>query len=169
MSGSGKKEMNILDKIIMPFNFLTELIGMVLLVLMTLIVCYTVVTRYFFSYTPGWGESGALLCMVWFGFMSMALGVRDDQHLAITMLDHIVSEKTIRKLDYFKQISVCVFAVFMIQQGYALVEIGALNDLPGLDLPSSVLYASVPVSGVMMGAYALAHIVNDLHGNYGGL
>lgn len=168
MSG-GKQCTNILDKIIKPFDFLTEIVGMTLLVMMTLIVCFTVVTRYFFSYTPGWGESGALLCMVWFGFLSMALGVRDDQHLAITILDHLVSQKTLQKLDYFKQISVCLFALFMIQQGYALAQIGALNNLPGLDVPSSVLYAAVPISGIMMGAYALANIMHNLQGKNGGL
>lgn len=41
-------------------NFVIEWAGMIALVTMTLIVNFTVVTRYFLSYTPGWSESGAL-------------------------------------------------------------------------------------------------------------
>ena len=64
------------EKVDYYFNKLVEYFGMVLLVLMTLIVSWVVFSRYFLNRTPA-GEESALLCMVWFGFLSMALGVRD--------------------------------------------------------------------------------------------
>lgn len=152
------------SKCIALLNTLMEWGGMVALVTMTLIVNFTVVTRYFLSYTPSWSESGALLCMVWFGFLSMALGVRDNQHISITILDHLISKQSLHKLEFFQEGAIFLFGVFMIQQGFVLCEVGMLNNLPGLGLSSAFQYAAVPCSGFAMCVYSLMHFVNDLKG-----
>lgn len=142
-------------KIERSVSMLVEHIGMALLVLMTLVVCFTVVTRYFFSYTPSWGEETALLCMVWFGFLSMALGVRDDLHLSITILDHILSKPVLKALNLVKYVCTGSYGVFMVVHGYSLVQVGLLNRFPGLGLTSAWLYAALPVSGVAMTIYSI--------------
>ena len=146
------------------FSTIIETAGMLFLVAMTVIVCFTVVTRYFLSYTPGWSESGSLLCMVWFGFLSMALGVRDNQHISITILDQIFGSSAIKKLDYFKEISIFIFGAFLFKEGLTLVEIGAWNDMPGLGFSSAWQYAAVPCCGIAMCVYALQQFINDLKG-----
>lgn len=153
---SGSSRDNIFIK---ALNFLMEWGGMIFLVLMTLIVNFTVVTRYFLSYTPSWGESGALLCMVWFGFLSMALGVRDNQHISITILDHMLPPKVLRFLDYFKVIAVFCFGIFMIREGKNLYDIGLLNDMPGLAISSAWQYLAVPVSGFAFCVYSFTQFI----------
>lgn len=145
-------------------SYLLEHGGMFFLVLMTVILNYTVVTRYFFSYTPGWGESGALLCMVWFGFLSLALGMRDDQHISITILDRFISEKTSRFLAFFKIFAVFFFGAFMLKEGYALTKIGLLNQLPGIYISSAFMYMVVPLSGFALCAYSLHQFLDLLKG-----
>ncbi|EHL70791.1 TRAP transporter small permease [Cloacibacillus evryensis] len=145
-------------------NFVIEWAGMIALVTMTLIVNFTVVTRYFLSYTPGWSESGALLCMVWFGFLSMALGVRDRQHISITILDHLISKEALNKLDYFQETAIFLFGVFLIKEGFVLCEIGRLNNLPGLGLSSAFQYAAVPCGGFALCVYSAVHFMNNLKG-----
>ncbi len=145
-------------------NFVTEWGGMIALVIMTIIVNFTVVTRYFFSYTPGWGESGALLCMVWFGFLSMALGVRDRQHISITILDNFLNKKALLKLDYFQQTAIFLFGIFLIKEGFVLCEVGLHNNMPGLGLSSTYQYAAVPYVGLAMCIYSAAHIINNARG-----
>lgn len=150
-----KRSRPFFSKAINLLSWLLEHGGMFFLVLMTLLLNYTVVTRYFFSYTPGWGESGALLCMVWFGFLSLALGVRDDQHISITILDRFLSEKAARRLAFFKIIAIFLFGFFMLKEGYALTKIGLLNQLPGIYISSAFLYVVVPVSGFALCVYSL--------------
>nr|WP_321499466.1 TRAP transporter small permease [uncultured Dethiosulfovibrio sp.] len=150
-----KRSRPFFNKAINLLSWLLEHGGMFFLVLMTLLLNYTVVTRYFFSYTPGWGESGALLCMVWFGFLSLALGVRDDQHIAITILDRFLSDKAARRLAFFKIIAIFLFGFFMFKEGYALTKIGLLNQLPGIYISSAFLYVVVPVSGFALCVYSL--------------
>ncbi len=136
-------------------SFMLEHGGMFFLVLMTILVNYTVVTRYFFSYTPEWGESGALFSMVWFGFLSLALGVRDDQHIAITILDRFLSQKAARRLAFFKIIAIFLFGIFMVKEGFVLVKIGLLNEVPGIYISSAFLYGAVPASGFALCIYSL--------------
>lgn len=136
-------------------SMLVEHIGMTLLLLMTLVVCFTVVTRYFFSYAPAWGEETALLCMVWFGFLSMAIGVRDDLHLSITILDRVLSKPVLKVLNLIKFACTGGYGAFMAIQGYPLVQVGLLNKFPGLGLTSAWLYAALPISGVAVVIYSI--------------
>lgn len=142
-------------KIEKSVSMFVENIGMVLLVAMVIVVCFTVFTRYFLSYTPSWGEETALLCMVWFGFLSMALGVRDDLHLSITILDQILSGPVIKVLNLIKYVCTGGYGVFMAVQGYKLVQVGLLNRFPGLGITSAWLYAALPVAGAATVVYSV--------------
>lgn len=142
-------------KIEKSVSMFVENIGMVLLVAMVIVVCFTVFTRYFLSYTPSWGEETALLCMVWFGFLSMALGVRDDLHLSITILDQILSRPVIKVLNLIKYVCTGGYGVFMAVQGYKLVQVGLLNRFPGLGITSAWLYAALPVAGAATVVYSV--------------
>lgn len=142
-------------KIERAVSIFVEHVGMVLLVFMVIVVCFTVFTRYFLSYTPSWGEETALLCMVWFGFLSMALGVRDDLHLSITILDRILSKPVIKALNLIKYVCTGGYGVFMVVQGYKLVQVGLLNRFPGLGITSAWLYAALPVAGAAAVVYSI--------------
>ena len=151
-------------KIETAVSMLVEHVGMVLLVAMVLVVCFTVVTRYFFSYTPSWSEETALLCMVWFGFLSMALGVRDDLHLSITILDKYMSKPAQKYLALFKYVCIAGFAVFMVTQGWRMVAVGMMNKFPGLQITSAWLYAVVPLAGVAIVVYCVEKFFDILTG-----
>lgn len=142
-------------KIERSVSLFVEHLGMVLVVVMVLDVCFTVFTRYFLSYTPSWGEETALLCMVWFGFLSMALGVRDDLHLSITLLDRIIPKTLDKPVTLFKYVCTFGYGVFMLVYGYRLAQVGRLNDFPGLGISSAWLYAAVPVAGLAIAVYSI--------------
>lgn len=137
---------------------LFEYVGMSLQVLMVLVVCFTILTRYFFSYTPAWGEATALLCMVWFGFLSIALGVRDEVHLSVTILDSYFPKRLQIMLAILKHFLILGCGVFMLYHGNSMVQIGRLNKLSGLNISSGLLYAAVPTCGFALVVYSLTHI-----------
>ena len=66
----------------MSDNILSS-IAMIFLVTMIVIVSTTVFTRYVFNFTLRWSDEVALLMMIWFGFIGMALGVKENIHLSI--------------------------------------------------------------------------------------
>lgn len=143
-------------------------IGMSLLTIMVLVVCYTVLTRYFFDFTPAWGEVVALLCMVWFGFMSIALGVRDDLHLSLDIIERYLPQPLVRPLGIFKNLVILGCGLFMLFKGLNMVEVGTLNDLPGIPISSAWMYLEVPVAGVAISIYcgiALYKLILGREGN----
>ena len=151
-------------KIERSVSMFLEHAGMVLLVLMVLVVCFTVVTRYFFSYTPAWGEESALLCMVWFGFMSMALGVRDDLHLSITIMDKFFPRFLKKPVALFKYVCTSGFGLFMATEGWKMARVGMLNKFPGLGISSGWLYSAVPIAGAAIIVYSVEKFIDILLG-----
>ena len=95
-------------------DFLVEYLSMSLLVLMTIVVAWVVFSRYVLGNRPAWGEEGALLCMVWFGFISMAIGVRDNLHISIDVFDRILPDSFKNATDWIKRALVLAFAIFMV-------------------------------------------------------
>ncbi len=122
----------------------------IFLIAQVIIVSYVVFGRYILNKTPGWGEEGALLFMVWFCLISAALAIKTDTHLRVTAIDAILPPKAIRFLDFFNLFIMGCFAIFMIIEGYNITVLSHLNIMPGLRIQSSFLFASVPVAGVSM-------------------
>jgi len=147
------------------FNGLIEVFGMSLLVLMTLIVSWVIFSRYFLHKTPAWGEEGARLCMVWFGFLSMALGVRDNLHLRITILDQFLSDKTKNILDWISRALIFGFAVFMVTEGIKMSEVATGSIMAGVKLNSAFLYAAVPLGGIAIIYYIILASIGGPNGN----
>ncbi len=134
-------------------------LAMLVQILMVIVVTYTVFTRYFLNFTPSWGEESALLCMVWFGFLSIALGVHDDLHLSLDIIDRIMPKKLVCPLEMFKYLVVMAIGAFMVYQGLIMVEIGSLNSLPGLQISSAWIYLVVPLSGAATIIYCVSALI----------
>lgn len=146
-------------KIEQSVTFAAEHLGMTLLVLMTLVVCLTAFTRYAFHYVPSWGEELALMSMVWFGFLSIALGVRDDGHIGVTILDPLLPKKVLYCFNLFKWACVLAFGVFMVTEGIGITKGGMKSKMTGLAISSGWLYVIVPVAGAFIVVYCLEKIV----------
>lgn len=146
-------------KIEQSVSLTIEWIAMLLLVVMTLVVCYSVFTRYALAHTPPWSEELALLSMVWFGFLSIALGVRDNGHIGVTALDTFLPARVLYFLDYFKWLAIGAFGVFMLSEGIQMTKIGMRNNYPGLGISSSCLYVVVPIAGASIIVYCIEKIV----------
>lgn len=155
---------NLFEKVDYYFNKLVEYFGMVLLVLMTLIVSWVVFSRYFLNRTPAWGEESALLCMVWFGFLSMALGVRDNRHISIEIIEKILPLGLMNILKFLHKVLIFIFSLFMIVEGMKMVKVATKNYMPGLKLNSGFLYVAVPLAGIVMAYFTLTSFKREAQG-----
>lgn len=122
----------------------------IFLLAQVVIVSIVVVGRYVFNKTPGWGEEGALLFMVWFCLISSALALKEERHLRVTVIEYFLNAKQLRILDYINHVIMLVFAACMFWEGIKLTQLTALNIMPGLEIRSSWLFASVPVTGAAL-------------------
>ncbi len=163
----GKSVTYVIEFILALVSHIAEIVGMVLLALMVLVVSYTCFTRYVLGFTSAWSEELALMCMVWFGFMAIALGVRDDGHIGVTLFDKFYPRPLLRFLNLFKYVAVGAFGVFMAVQGYNMAMVGSWNKLPGMGISSYWMYIIVAASGVAIVVYCLEKLFIHATGKHG--
>ena len=127
-----------------------EILSMGMLLAMVVIICYQVVMRFVFNDSPSWTEEVAILLMIWFGILSIPIGVKLHLHIGIEYLfDQFppVGQYVISRLIY---LLIAGFGLVMIVYGLELVDFMTMSTLPATKLPSAVEYAVIPASGVLL-------------------
>lgn len=122
-----------------------------MMVAMVLIIFLNVVLRYGFNSGLMWSEEVALLLAVWFIFIAMALGVKENLHINITLIPAArLSKAASRALEILKNLVILVLAVVMLIYGWRLVGFTMRSIMPATQWPAGLLYAILPVSAVVM-------------------
>lgn len=144
-----------LRKFVLTVDTWLETFALLALLSMICIVIMQVVTRKLFNFVFFWSEEVTLLLLVWFAFMGMAIGFRENLHLAMDTIDSYLPAKLVRVLDRLIEICTFAFGLYLIIQGFDFTVLMNESTMPATKMPSSVLYAVMPVSGVMVCAYAV--------------
>jgi TRAP-type C4-dicarboxylate transport system permease small subunit len=137
-------------KIFYALERFLELLAMGMLMAMTAIICYQVTLRYVFNHSPSWSEEIAIVLMIWFGILSIPIGVRLNIHIGIEFIFNkfpLRAQWIISRLIY---ILIGGFGVIMVVSGTELVEFMMMSTLPATKLPSAVEYVVTPISGLML-------------------
>ena len=127
-----------------------EFLSMGMLLAMVVIICYQVVMRFVFNDSPSWTEEIAILLMIWFGILSIPIGVKLHLHIGIEYLFNLfppTGRYVVSRLIY---LLIAGFGLVMIVYGLELVEFTSMSTLPATKLPSAVEYAVIPISGVLL-------------------
>lgn len=144
-----------MEKILDKLSNIIKNILTVLLIALVLVVSYIALMRNAFSASPAWGEAAALLIMVWFCLLSAALGVRKNIHIRMTILDGVLKEKSINRLEHLTLILWMILGILALIFGIRLTMLAGNNVITGIYLPASVIYSAVPVFGVIVFLSAL--------------
>lgn len=136
-------------------NHLTEFIASLFLVATVIIITVQVFTRYFFSYTSSWSEETSLILLVWIGFLGIAVGFRDQLHISVEFLAERMPMGFQKLFGLLRKLLVIGVGILFVYQGMEFTLLMANSTMPGTKLPSSVLYAAVPVAGALMLIYGI--------------
>ena len=68
--------------------------------------------------------------------------------MKMTLIDNMVSEKYVLVLEWFGLAMTMLLGICFTVYGYSLLGIAEQNIMSGLGMPSTVLYAAVPISGI---------------------
>ena len=135
-----------------------EKIGMVFLVLMLLIVSMQVLTRLTIKTTPIWAEEVSTMLMVWFGFLGMAIGVKERIHITITYFADSLPPLGRKIIAIVNEILLVVVGSALLLYGARLVYATRTSTLPATQWPAFMPYLMVPVAGFMIVIYTLVGI-----------
>ncbi|HWR41864.1 TRAP transporter small permease [Sporomusa sp.] len=150
--------METLKKIALAIDTLFESFALLGLASMILIVITQVMTRKLFNFVFFWSEEMTLLLLVWFAFMGMAIGFREDLHLGVDSFTAFLPDMVNRILDKIIGLSIFGFGVYLIVYGWDFTVMMHESTLAATKLPNSILYLVLPVSGVMTCAYSALQV-----------
>lgn len=143
-------------------NAIVNFVCVVLLTLQTLAIITMVVGRYVFNKVPPWTEQFAIFAMVWFAMFSIALGVRNDAHVKVEIIDSFAPEKVVVGFKLFGCAATMVFGYIMVRYGLALSQMTWKSMLSAFRVPVGLQYASAVAGGVFMLFNGLVYCVELL-------
>lgn len=129
--------------------------------IMTLDVLWGVLTRYIMGSQASWSEELARFLLIWIGILGAAYASGQKMHLAIELLKPKLKPDGQRRLTLFINVMVILFALcVMVIGGFRLIYITqTLGQLsPALRLPMALIYAVVPISGILVIYYKVLEL-----------
>lgn len=142
------------------FSWVLKL-AMVLLVAMVLIVFTNVVLRYGFKSGIRWAEEISLVIVIWFTFISMALGVKENLHINISLLPRKLGYNFFVALNVLKNALQVFLGSVLVIYGWRLTLNGAKSRLPATHIPNSINYLVLPIVGIFIILYAGIYLFED--------
>jgi TRAP-type transport system small permease protein len=122
---------------------------------MVLLIFGQVIFRYALNYPLAWTEELSRHFMIWAGFLGAAVGYRRKAHMGVDILVAHLPAPLRRRAERLVHIAAAGFAGFLVYQG-GLVASKTMQQLSSaLTIPMGYIYASVPVGGALMAAFAL--------------
>lgn len=154
--------MNVLERIKGILDKCLEWINIILLAVMTVLVTYQVIARYFFNAANAIAETLAQYMFVWTIMFGSAYVFGKREHLEISVLkDHL---KPLPRfiVDCLINITLFVFALtVMVIGGYAQTSKQMIQLDAALQIPMGYIYMAVPICGVAMMFYAVYLCADD--------
>jgi TRAP-type C4-dicarboxylate transport system permease small subunit len=148
---------NILDGI----NRISEWICCVLLVVLVGITVFQVFLRYVLKSPVSWSEEVALLLLVWFGMLAVAIGVFRHTHMAITALWDYFPPPLKYIVNILIELFIIIFALNIGLNAEILIDIVGDQTLSASELPKAWLYFPLQFGGGLMVLNSVGNILLD--------
>lgn len=123
-----------------------EAIIFMALSLMSIIIFFQVVMRYGFQASLSWSEEIARYLFIWLIYIGISYGVKKNAHVAVTVLDFVLSKKAKALMHLFTTLIFFAFSCVTLYYGKAvcslIMRLG--QHAAATDLPMWIVYAAVP-------------------------
>lgn len=137
-------------------EFLTKAISICVAVLMAfcaVIVFAQVVRRYVFGAVFKWAEEVAIYCVIWITFLASVLCLKDGEHTRIEVFLNLFPHKIRKCIEVFDYLVCFGFMMLLCYHSIELLQINGAFRTAASNLPMSVVYSSIMVSGILMIPY----------------
>lgn len=152
--------MAVLNRIKLVVDKIFEVISTVILSVMTCLVVYQVVTRYVFNAPSAISEILSQYLFVWMIMFGSAYVYGSREHLTIDILKDKFSPKVNMVVEIITYVALFAFiAVVCVYGGYLYTVKSAPQVDPQLGISKSILYSSLPITGVITLFYAVYNCV----------
>ena len=151
--------METLKRIALKLDTLFETCAILALLGVVLVMTLQVVTRKIFNFVYFWSEEAILLCLVWFAFMSIAIGFREGVHMGVDALTEHFSVRVNYWIKKWVDVMGLIYGLYFVVYGWEFTVLMLESTLPATKLPNSIVYFVMPVSGFMVCVYSLLQMM----------
>ncbi len=150
------------------FNLIEYYSLIIALAVMVAVIFAQVVMRYVFNNSLSWSEEFARYLFVWFSWMGVSAGVKDNDHLKVDILAASLEKRGLVKSKEI--LNLIVFSIWLITTlivayyGIQIVQIQMrLNVVtPAMRLPVWIGYLSVPAFSGVVGIRLIVKMVESV-------
>ena len=122
----------------------------------SVVVLLQVLMRYLFAYPNPWSEEVSRFCFIWMSLLGASLAVEHRAHFGFDQLTKGLAPRAKSAVKTFANAVVLMFSLLLVATGIALMDLTLGERSSALNLPIALVYAAVPVSGVLMVIHMLA-------------
>ena len=114
----------------------------------TVLLCFLQIILRYFSFLRqfAWGDEIIRLTSIWAVFLGISIGVRENSHFTVTLLEEHIKNPKVRK--YFLM-AIDVIVVFVLAvvcyQGIIYTASSTASYLQNVRIPIALFYAAIPV------------------------
>jgi TRAP-type C4-dicarboxylate transport system permease small subunit len=127
-----------------------------LLIFSMMVITFSqVVARYAMQASLTWSEEVGRYIFVWIAFLGLPAAFRSGSHVALDILLKALRGTSRRTLEIVNGAFVVVLGAAILVAGLRLVELGAFQQSPALNLPMYAVFVVIPISGTLLLYFSL--------------
>lgn len=129
-------------------------------ILMTLLTCWQVFTRYILGKPSSWSEELVSYLFAWMALLGASLVVGERGHMNIPILVEKSSPPVRKALSIFAEVVAALFAgVILVYGGIQITDLAMAQMTSALGVPVGIFYTVLPLSGILNIVYCILNIV----------
>ena len=149
-------------------KILEKLLNVILAATVVTIAVVTIMqvfSRFVLKLPIPWATDVVRISFIFCIFFGATIAVREKSHLSVDFLTSILSNKAQVFLEYFSDIFILFFLVFMVRYGFVLAMKSMNQSMPYLTwIKMAYVYMSIPISGTLMIFYTLLNVRRKILG-----
>lgn len=118
----------------------------VLFLYMAVAVLAQVIGRYVFNFSIDWAVESATFAQIWMVLLGAGYAMRHGLHVSVDILVAKLPRMLVRVLNAVITV-LCLWFIWVVFDGsFRLIQVGALQTSPALQIPMSYPYLAIPVA-----------------------
>lgn len=159
--------MKVLHKIRKGIDTVLSTVCVLLFAVMVIVGTYQIVTRFIFNSPSTVSEELLTYTFAWMAMFASAFVFGKRDHMKMSFLVDKLSKEKRRVLDIVIEVLIIVFAVaVLIYGGVTIMDLTMTQKTASLGVSQGVVYAVMPISGVLIAIYGILNIADMCTGNY---
>lgn len=153
-------------RVINGINIAMKWIIGTMILFMSLLVCYTVIMRYFVNKPPVWSFDMTSWITGMSVFLAGGYALLSNSHVRVDLFYDKFSPRTKSILNIITSIFLFMIVVVLVWKGFEQVATYFNNRtmaMTGLNVPMWWKWLMVPVGGVLLGLQALVNLIKDFY------